>query len=569
MKENIKNLTENLKDQRFIPLGEIAKIPLPVLTETLRIQGKKNKDKIWATLGWESDEPFSPKGDLEFSKTGNPDEGDYKNRKKKNKLTQDEIADIKAINPDLDVKRKKEVREYYINFDEVHFSLPDTFNPIDLPRLRLTVFLEPDEGALVYYHHSKKGDVFDPEAFSEYILHEKENNSNRDRLTYYFPVEPKHLLEPVDEERHLYRQTGQETGMSFIIKVLIFKQKKGTEKQLFSRSLKEINKSAKKEGNLLYELVGKDKYALLKFDPEKGATGEFDPVTDKGQILQGAKTLLLIHGTFVDTASSFEHLLSVHSGGKSVLQELLSKGKFEQILAFNHPTISENAEGNISWLATLLKNLDIHISKPLQIIATSRGALVAAYMASDSTINKYFPIGKIMTFSGGNGCGYFNLGQKISRALSVWKAASPGPAGKVISSIAQLSVQWFLEQPGCRMMTIGSKESTAILSASPVNSFTRYKTVVSDWHKCLVEQEPFFKRVGNTSLDAVIRIALGKEHDWVIGVEQQRRIPAGSGKLDESRRHSVHGRYLEAGYVRDENCKIIADPYQIIYDFFD
>lgn len=563
MQENIQQLLGNLKDNRFFPLGEIAQIPLADLTTTLKKEGKKNKDRIWGTLGWENDTPFTPEGDLVFSKTGNSDEGRHKD-KRKNKLTQKEIKDLKAVNPDLNVSKRNEVREYYINFDDVHFTLPETFNPVELPRLRLTIFLEPDEGAIVYFQHSKKEDFLDENAFSEYVLHEQEKKSDRDRLTYYFPVEPKYILEVVNEAEHLYRQSDQETGMSFIIKTLIFKQKRGTEPQLYKRFLKNINESC--DGT---DVAGKSKYALLKFDPSGSHSNQLTPVTTHKQIDQDARTLLLIHGTFVDTASSFEHLLSPRSGGINVLQELLLRGKFEQIIAFNHPTISDNAEGNATWLADHLQQINVRFSKPVQVIATSRGALVAEYMAADKRIEQFIKISKVLMFSAGNGCGYFNLGHKISRILSIWAIASPGPAGKIISSFAQLSVQWFLSRPGCKMMTIDSPELDAILARPPINPSIRYKNVVSDWHKCLVEDKGFFKRVGSTSLDAVIKIALGKEHDWVIGVEQQKRIPVNSGIPDHSFRYSVHGRYLEAGYVRDQQCQLIPDPSQIIFDFFD
>lgn len=565
MQENIQQLLGNLQDNRFLPLGEWSHIPIADLTTTLQKKGKATKDNIWGTLGWENDTPFGPSGELVFSKEGNTDEGIH-NKETKNILTRKEIADLKAVNPELSIRRRKEIHEYYINFDAVEFSLPEVFNPVELPRLRLTVFIEPDEGAIVYFQRSKKEDFLDEQAFSEYILHEQETTSTRDRLTYLFPVEPNYILESVPESENLYRQSGIETGMSFIVKVLVFKQKRGSEKQLYNRFLKTINQSEK--GTT--KVAGKDKYALLKFDPVNGVSGKFIQIKTGSQIDPHAKTMLLIHGTFVDTESSFEHLLKPRPGGKNVLQELLGKGKFEQILAFNHPTISDHAEGNVAWLSSFLQQLNIQLSHPLQIIASSRGALVAECMAADVILQQHVPvISKIMLFSAGNGCGYFNLGHKISRVLVIWRTVSPGPAGKIIASLAQLSVQWFLSQPGCKMMTINSPELQAILSRPPLNPSIRYTSVLADWHKCLVDEKGFFKRVGSTSLDAVIRIALGKEHDWVIGVEQQKRVPANSGIPNQILRHATHGRYLEAGYVRDESCIVIPDPYQIIYDFFD
>jgi len=575
-------------DSHFIPLGKAAqKGTLSTSMGTLvsqKINGaiKHEVEDIWGTLGWANDKPFTPTGELYFSESGNKNEG-LNQHGEEHKLTQQEIADLKAINPDLDVSKSEQVKERYINLNEIEFQLPEVFNPVkEMPQLRLTLFLQPDEGAIVYYQHSERGNKADENAVFEYILHQG-GSPTRDRLTYLFPVEPKHKLVAVDEANNLYKESNEETGIAFIVKILTFRQKVGTDDEIFESQKKEVNKVNKlaktidsviSPGTILYELVGEDKYDILLFNKDTIENAEdggaFERVTEKGQVDSNLKTLLLIHGTFVDTNSSFKDILKKDDEtGTSFLQRLLADGKFEQIIALNHPTISHDAAQNVKWLRNRMQELEIRIEQPLQIITTSRGALVAEYMASDPLTKDFIPeISKVMMFSAGNGCGYFQLGGKISAILSIWKKTASGPAGKIILTIAQLSVDWFLKQPGCVLMNEDKPVLNSILKKSPLNPNIQYMTVASDWHNCLNENLAWYTRLGHTSLDVMIKIALGKRHDWVIGYERQLVIPIDSTHSKKEERHSVHGRYLEKGYVKDHNCVTFSDPHLSITSFF-
>lgn len=542
-------------------------------------------DDAWGTLGWADDKPFTPTGQLYFSERGNNNEGLNQNGEV-HQLTQQEIADLKEINPQLDTNSKGQVWERYINFNDLSFEIPDVFDPRDLPRLRLTLFLQPNEGAIVYYQHSEIGNKNDEDAVFEYILHQG-GETDRDRLTYIFPVEPKHKLVPVDEENHLYKESDEETGTAFIIKILTFKQVQAQDQEIYDGQVKELNRSLSVQrekklssivgpGTILYELVGKNKYDLLLFDKTQNQNnpgGSFISVTNSSQLNPNAKTLLLIHGTFVDTDSSFKDLLLFNSDtNSSYLQQLLNSNKFEQIIALNHPTISHDAKQNVEWLKEKLSDLNIRFSQPIQIITTSRGALVAEFMAADSSIHEHISgIEKVMMFSAGNGCGYFQIGGKISAILSFWKKTASGPAGKIILAIAQLSVDWFLNQPGCVLMNEDKPILEGILSKAPRNPNIQYMTVASDWHNCLNDDLKWYKRWTNTSLDVLIRIALGKKHDWVIGFERQIIIPKNSNTPKLEERHSVHGRYLERDYVKhlvNGDCRLIEDPHEVISTFF-
>lgn len=575
----------------FIPLGAAAQTT-DLQNDNSLLSKKISKtisydiDNTWGTLGWADDKPFTPAGELYFSERGNNDEGINQNGEP-HRLTQQEISDLKEINPQLDPNSKGQVWERYINFNDIHFDLPEVFDPRELPKLRLTLFLQPNQGAIVYYQHSELGNKSDEDAVFEYILHQG-GETDRDRLTYVFPVEPKNKLVAVDEANHLYKQSDEPTGTAFIIKILTFKQAQAPDQEIFDSQVSELNRStsmkmAKKlssavaPGTVLYELVGKDKYDLLLFDKTKSQVnpgGVFVSVTTGNQLNLNAKTLLLIHGTFVNTNASFKDLLLFNSDkNSSYLQHLLESGKFEQIIALNHPTISHDAAQNVEWLKGKLSELNIQFTQPLQIITTSRGALVAEFMASDPEVRQYIPeIRKVMMFSAGNGCGYFQIGGKISAVLSFWKKTASGPAGKVILAIAQLSVDWFLSQPGCVLMNEDKPVLGSILNKAPLNPNIQYKTVASDWHNCLSQDLKWYKRWKNTSLDTLIKIALGSKHDWVIGFERQIIVPKNSNTPQLEERHSVHGRYLERGYVKHSvngNCQVMADPHVVIADFFD
>lgn len=567
-----------LGENRFIPLGQVTEnLPGLNLASQPIMKMKKQVEtpvhEIWGTLGWKDNSPFHEKGELKFSKEGNFDNGVSNGATYQ--LTQDHIDDIISINPDLEEGGTNQVRERYINFDEMEFTLPDTFILRELPELRLTLYLQKDEGAIVYYQHGKRNDWKDEDAFVEYILHDGKDSTS-DRKTYYFPVEPKYKLEAVDEENELFRQTGELSDNSFVIKILTFKQRDTKDKDVFKHQSLKLNNYLKAKNqlnpsNVVFELVGKEKYAFLVFDPTNNTNpeygGGFVKVENANQIVQNKKTLFLIHGTFVNTNKSFHDLLIKNGTQPSHLQSMLLNTDFEQIVALDHPTISQNAKQNAEWLYHRMDDLGICLDG-VDIITTSRGALIAEYMASDPDAqSRIGTIHKVMMFSAANGCGYFTFARGLSLVLSVWKKSASGPIAKIILTIVQGGIDAFRDMEGCKQMTPGDASLTHILNTAPRNVNIKYKTVASDWDRCLVLNEKWIRRVGACSLDFLIKGILGKKHDWVIGFKAQETVPVNSHSHEKEERKSIHGRYLEAGYVKDKNCQVIADPHQSIVDF--
>lgn len=578
-------------NRTFIPLGEdrpVNELLTGIFQKKLKKESSGPVPGVWGTLGWADNSPFRLKGKIDHSVSGNFDEGGNST------LTAQQVEDLKAINPQLAGKMRV-VRERFINFDRVKFKLPEEFDPNNLPQLRLTLFLQPNEGALVYYEHHRKGNFNDPDAFQEHILYERQADATRDRLSYRFPVEPKYVLVPVAGKPGIYRQSTEETGLSFTIKILTYEQAVATENTLFKEAVTALNGgqiNLLMKGPLLQDLVGQSKYALLRFDPkaEDGSEvitasedgtilhygGRFVNVQANGEVNVTAKTLLLIHGTFVNTMKSYKDLLlrkGADHAQPSYLQHLLASGTFDQVLAFDHPTLSEDAGQNVQWLKTRMKQLGISFrGNPISVITTSRGALVGEYMASDPECGKLLPMKKVLMFSAANGCGYFTTGRMISAGLSFWKRSASGPAAKVVLALLQLSADYILKQPGAVLMTINHPKQVleSILASKPNNPNLVYKCIVSDWDNCLLGDTPWMKRAVNTALDAVIKVNLGAQNDWVIGCEQQQRVPQRSHALraPSEYRKAMHGQYLRTNYTRDLQCRLIDDPHACIEAFF-
>ena len=138
----------------FLPLGyKFQDLDDYHLSELGRKLNWKNFDKIdccWATLGWQNNKKFSLSGSIDYSEKGNENS---------NGATRKEIESIWQFNP-LSNESGFKVTERFINFDNVEFNIDrELFHFDDIPKLRLTLFLNCDEGALVYYQHSSKEDL--------------------------------------------------------------------------------------------------------------------------------------------------------------------------------------------------------------------------------------------------------------------------------------------------------------------------------------------------------------------------------------------------------------------------
>lgn len=510
-----------------------------------------NHPDIWGTLGWREQEHFDVTGSVTYSKSFNDNSSGP---------TLDEIENIYNINP-LSENPDFLVKERYINFDETHFNFSrQEFSYDDIPELRLTLFVEKGEGALVYYEHGLKGEHNEKEAMVDYILPQqtdKEYSTNRDRLDYFFPILSYNTTELSADEKTL-RLTDKQMPTSFVVKVLTFKRKPSESNDFLKEVTTAINSLVKKDyaalGGQVADTVldksthylGSKKYQLLRYDRTQNAF-----LSTKGEELDTSKkTLLLVHGTFSSTAGSYGEL---YSAGNNLLDDLLDNDCFEQIIGFDHPTISHDVFQNATQLYQYLNG--VHFEHPVSVLGYSRGALLAKWLGSDP-LNNHFEVDKVMTFSGANGVGYFEKAKYVSKGLSALKKMLPSTIGKLITAIAQYSVNYFLNMPGCLQMTPGKPRLTKVLNATQVNPAISYQAVAADWNRSL--QPKWYKRWIAMGVDAIIMLILGRKHDWVVGFKEQQITPSSHSKPAISIT-SMHTKNFVPGYPKPDTRTLITN----------
>jgi hypothetical protein len=508
---------------RFVPLGlkpnDLSQAVLGALDRKLKREIAEPVEGIWGTLGWANDKPLSLTGSMNYSATGNTTSV---------AATSEVVQDVKAFMGFG--KNEKPVIERFINLSDVDFKYnrAKKLNLKNLPNLQLTLFLQPDEGAVVFYQHSKKGKHEDESASIEYILPNatKNHTTNRDRLDYIFPiVPPKQLALDDNTEQVLF--TDQERDIDFIVKILTFKREIKHPTDLMKSVTATINEKITQDHqadireaaiesvldqDVIYapfNFLGKRKYKLLKYDPAKH---DFIDQTDTMTIDASQKTLLLNHGTFSSTQGTYGEL---YGQANCVLSELITSGKFQQIIAFDHPTVSHDVSENVDWLYNKLAGLQFEL--PVTILGFSRGALVSKWLSSDKK-NKNFKVDHILTFSGAYGVGYLTRARQLAKGLSMLKYVIPPPAGVYVAALAQFSVKYIAGLPGLDAMAPRGKRLNKVMKSNHLNPETTLQTVAADWKPRLA---PPGRRPVSFILDASLKLILGWKHDWVVGFKNQ------------------------------------------------
>jgi hypothetical protein len=524
---------------RFLVLGrEEAQTSIfrPIIAAKINKALKDAVPGIWATLGMENGESILWQGNLAFSKSGNDQSAGR---------TLEQVKELYHINSELNGADSK-VTERFINFDDIQFPpFPATFTEEQIPNLRLTVFLRPDEGALVFFQHFKDSYKNEEGSDIEYILPEKTENftTDRDRLTYIFPVLPKQKIIETGTPG-VFTLSDTELNKSFVLKVLTFKRNNADHQP--DSVLK----------NMAFKVAnGADGHKLLRFVYREN---KFYEVNNNDVLVDpNAKTLFLIHGTFSTTDNSYNGLLKQEydNNTKSWIQKTMETRGYLQVLALDHPTISYDAKGNVDELIRILNGITFSKNAFIDIITTSRGGLVGKYITC-CLEGDQLPVRKMVNIACANGVGYFDTGRHIARYLSVWKsfaALTGNPMGSSILGFAQFSAEYFLSQPGCRQMTINDERLLNIISKEPtaVNKNMRIQPITGNWDVSLVKDDGLFKRLVERGLDKLTFSSLGKENDWVVGTERQRITPPNNSNPPLLVR-SMHVRYLNSDSCPDK-----------------
>lgn len=528
-----------------VKANEMNSSQLQVLNTKLSRGIKSDIPSTWGTLGWADNTDIRFKGSIDFSENGNFD-SDGK--------TLEVVKEVYGINPFLNNQNIK-VNERFINFHNLKLGgIIDFDRPNALPDLRLTVFLQPDEGALTFMQFSDSDDYNDIDA--EVIFVMPEENTEKDRKNFLIP------LYNAKERSTVLDIIGKTKALSFIVKVLTYKLGSGTPEELIEQAKEKLRTSMPGKNDDRYQddigdyIFGRDKYSIKKYTKAINTTdktGGYFTDMDELPIDYSKNTLLLIHGTFANTKGTFGKLYLDLENQGCLLNDLLDNGIFEQIISFDHPTVSEDAKDNLKWF--LNKISGNKFAQPISILCASRGALVAKRFSSHGH-SDIIPVKKVMMFSGANGVGWFDTGSKIATLLSIWKKLTPGVGGKVILAFFQFSADFFLKQKACVEMKPGTAELQDLLALNP-QAECMFFNVISDWDKELAEGSEH--KVFSMALDFAIRGSLGHEHDWVVGLESQKIYFSHSNYRSKPpiRIKGVHCRYFDKTYAKPVTHPII------------
>ncbi|MCH2213582.1 MAG: amidohydrolase [Flavobacteriales bacterium] len=451
---------------------------------------------VWGTLGYFSDEPIDWLGNFKISNDGNQDFN------KESELYK-EIQYIKYMYPDLDETR--DIKEKVIDLRNLNFEFPRIFENDEVPKLRMDVFLDHDEGALVFYqlrrHNAKEKHI-------EFIQPQPTigNSLQRDRLSYHFNIIPKKIIEVSEEVPTKYVLSDENSADDFIVKVLIFKRKLESKKipqnsdEIIGQLEEDIER---RSGNLLAK-----KHRLLIFDRKKN---KFRKVNGRRLIDPTKKTLFLIHGTFASTKGSFG---DVYDWIRSLLDEMM----YEQILGYDHPTLFDDAEENTIELYKLFRKYGVSsFTKTVDVIGTSQGGLIAQYMANLK--GEYMSIGKVALLASG-AVDYLTFANNLSKGLKlmrkVFGALGIGQVA-LISGLLQHSIDWVISRKGLNMLRPGSESLNQIIYSTPISEKTKYLPIGGNY-----SNKEGLRGILERSIDFI----LGNDNDWVVSTKNQLLVPS-------------------------------------------
>ncbi len=485
--------------------------------------------EVWGTLGaWNKGGLENFGGTIQCSTRGNRESNvDESGEQTIHLLNQVRKSRISDYNDD-DCCR---VVERFIDLSKVEFpDFPKSFSIENQPSLRLTVFVQPGEGALVYLERGRNGDET-----AQMILPESTGPDNscstRDRLTYRIPLWPDGGIEKAIQKKGkknlsiTSKNNSTRYEKNVIIKVLTFERGNSTSHDAVRRAL---------------GALGYDKYGLLSWDVN---FGKFRTV-DAAEVHYDRKTLLMLHGTFSSTKGSFGAMTM--AGRESWMQAIATSGKrYQQVLAFNHETVLDSLAANEDKLNIALGG---KLSKSVDIITHSRGGLLGKHLA---IYGKNVQVDRAALCACANGVGYFNLLDHISWLLSILsRVGKYSSVGNLAIVLAQHSAKFIAGLDGFKPMMPESPELDAVLKPVPKKrKDTLFLPIVGDWDKSLVKDSRWYKRWSTKGIDKLLSAILNDvNHDWVVSSTNQAIVPAGSAVKGFSKKpfvQSLHTRYFQ------------------------
>lgn len=556
---NLNEITFEHQNYSFLKIGAEAADDFLDIHDFKKSKYKKI-DKIWGTLGWANDKHLAANGKIKFSGHGNTDHQG---------VTKETVDLIKEQN--VEIENLSDIRERFIDFSEIEFlNVPKNISNEEEIQLRFDLFLEKDEGALVYLEENPIGNHNSDEAEMYLITPEStDKNYSQDRfsLSYRFTYNFNKKFERENDTIKLVEKDS-ENKTQFALKVLTFPRHESDLKKYTEKVSKNLNKITDLGTNLTHKALnklGERKYGVYKFVSSNGRD-EFIEVDHTNPIFENEKTLLLLHGTFSSVNGSFGELLEsnpTNSDGRSLLRQLLESNTYDQILAFNHPTASHSVKENVDWLLKLMG--DKMFTQPVDVITTSRGALIAETLSSYDKAYRKIKINKLLTFAPAHGSDLLKVAKGFDRILSMLKKTTSKTGWGYVLAISQFSINAIRTQPGLEVMMPESEELKKILSANPIEEI-RIKSMVGDYDASLVEKR--FKRWLANGLDNLIWLAFRSENDWVIGCPEQRKQMSGfNARYEKNFEYNcIHGKQFDPEHPKMDNERV--DVRKVIFDYF-
>lgn len=539
---NIADIHFNEQKLDFLKIGPLAKSDEVTLSEFKASKSEKI-DGLWGTLGWADDRPVLASGTIFFSENGT-----LAHRG----VTKELAQFIRDQNPDIE--NLSDIRERFIDLSTCQFhDVPTRIKNEEEIHLRFELFLEKDEGALVYLQDNPKGIHNSIHSLVNFITPEptKDFTQNRTSLSYHFAYSFGKEMEYNNETVIL---KDEPRIMVSVLKILTFKRKALPPQSYFKSAAEHLNTALVETVHAGLSVLGNKKYKLFRYDKslnssEKG--GDFVEVTDPSRLDPQARTLFLFHGTFSSVEGSFGELCipSIADNGKTIspFQKLLMDGVFEQIIGFNHPTASQSVDENVQAFYALLG--DLKFTKPVDMITTSRGALVAETLLSSAQTNAYFTVGRMLTFAPAHGSDLLQVAKGLDRFLSILRGRTSSLGWGYIVALAQFSIKAIATQPGLKDMLPDSEKIKSILSATPNNAVS-IQAMIGDFDKSLISKP--LLRILTNGADALIRLAFKSETDWVIGCpEQKKRIQHSYAQYrPDFEMYCIHGMQFTIGHPK-------------------